>query len=274
MRTEFFYSTCKGIGLSSSVYLRNTYRTTRTQVTAVRAAVSIFQAGTCIVKNYAIGNITPGGMLEIKEQTLREQFKNQIVANDELLFSFSFLGLDGNADQAFAQEHQINYFAEEGFGFGSLLFDQMPVAEKATPPVVLIAPKIWLSPETEVYLVMATRSEAPQEGLRGLKLGLFDENGSCAHSWETTEVRNSANVLPIRKIFKDLDLSGRAFFNLFGFGNSSSTVLYTIIQDRKTGNLAIEHSLSPHYYFSGDRARVRRDVEGYDWAFQKGNSQC
>jgi hypothetical protein len=43
-------------------------------------------------------------------------------------------------------------------------------------------------------------------------------------------------------------------------GNSANCVLLTYIHNIKTNAIALEHSLSPHYYMTGDFARVRKEA--------------
>jgi hypothetical protein len=43
-------------------------------------------------------------------------------------------------------------------------------------------------------------------------------------------------------------------------GDGISCVLLTFIHNKKTDALALEHSLSPHYYMTGDFSRVRKEA--------------
>jgi hypothetical protein len=43
-------------------------------------------------------------------------------------------------------------------------------------------------------------------------------------------------------------------------GGASNYAIMGFITNDVTGSCALEHSLSPHYYFNGDRARVRAEA--------------
>ena len=43
-------------------------------------------------------------------------------------------------------------------------------------------------------------------------------------------------------------------------GESSACAILTFLQNTITGALALEHSLSPHYYMNGDFNKVRKEA--------------
>jgi len=265
---EFFYSTCKTAGLDSVVVLRNTPRNhcNDTELKPLEVFASIYQNGKSILK-LRLEDIQPGRFLEVKESYLRDKLKLSTQDTSELLISFSVNKIGSKVGDFFPQEHQINYFSDNPPGFCSVLFDQLPLFEQPRPPIILLAPKIWLNQETEVYLVVSNRTN-PSHGINSrLQFGVFSFDGECIAEWEETETTNSARVYPLHHIFKTTIPEDKTqnFYNVFGFGGSSSYVIYTIVKDKRSGNLAVEHSLSPHYYFNGDRIRARQDVLNFNW---------
>lgn len=268
---EFFYSTCLASGALTTSYIRNTNRSNRSAKTIVKhslmAELKVYHAGHLVLQNTP-QEILPGGYLKVSEEQIRNSLSTPDLKMSDLLISINLNKKNDPKDSFFSQEHQVVYTDAHKESSCSLLYDQMPIPSTSGTPIVLLAPKIWLRPGTEVFLIVANRSNSTDTQTRDLKFGLYSTQGHCLTTWACEEIRNSVKIFAIHDIIEKQTPQAKSgqFFNIFGYGGSSAYVLYTIIKDKATGNMAVEHSLSPHYYFSGDRSQVRQDVVSFEWS--------
>jgi hypothetical protein len=97
---------------------------------------------------------------------------------------------------------------------------------------------------------------------RELQIHVLDGSGASLAEETVSLPENSCYVFDVRK-----GLAGKArleedpkLFNVVARGGAASFAVVTFVINEKTGNMAVEHSLSPHYYVSTGLARVRAEA--------------
>lgn len=268
MQGQFIYATSRAIGLRVNSIIRNTSRVLNSSAeqSDMRIGICVYQCGKEIYKNTNYSVIKHGDFLEINEKDLplSVNFKH------ESLIIVSCSRGDGNG--YFPQEHQLNYESiESPSKMASVVYDQLPVisSELAKPrPILLLASKVWLSSKLNTYITFANSTPNKSEEKVIWDISLFDCSGSLVQEFQLKSSENDAHILNVKDILKKTAPFSKEIemYTLVSRGEVVSSVLLTFLKDETQGNIAVEHSLSPHYYINGDFSRVREEA----FIFQKG----
>lgn len=162
------------------------------------------------------------------------------------------------------QEHQVIYSDKVNQKISTVLYDSFPqITNQGKHPIVLLAPKIWVSKEINTYVIITNINENAftKNEFFPFQFDLLNENGDIIVSDKIT-IYNSTYVIDIRKILSDeINLTETLlFFTLVAKGGGdASCVINTLIKNDLTSSMAVEHSLYPAYYMSGNRDRLREE---------------
>lgn len=264
MLGQFIFSTCNHAGLNLTAILRNTSREGKQSQRGLstedmHVSLKIFHVGVLEFDAPDFATIPLGGHVEVSEKTC------PVLADDKREFLLIAHCKRGEGDQYFPQEHQVVYGRRESSRTTSLAYDQMPVVLGAkAKPIVLLAPKVWVSNDVNTFISFANVdnghfdrvAETPWE------ITFLAQNGKRLHILTLGLKQNGCYVLDVKSA-----LSGHVEFtdqlqmlNIVARGDGVWCVILTFVQNQRTGALALEHSLSPHYYMDGDFARVRKEA--------------
>jgi hypothetical protein len=152
----------------------------------------------------------------------------------------------------------------------SLLYDQLPLSKPGADPspIILLAPKVWVGAHVNSFVAFANTTEAlevRQQG-RPLTISVMTQAGHIVCSRDFHENENSVLLFDVRRAVRDhLELGPQpVFLTVLARGGASYFAIMAFVKNERTGNFALEHSLSPHYYMSGDQRRVRREALLFD----------
>jgi len=256
---RFMFPTCRVAGMEVSALLRNTPRqgdpiSPAMREVGVEVDLSIYQGGERVMHQPRYGSIGLGEVLSVNASKCPILAESS--ASEHLVVAHC--RLEGG-EGYFAQEHQITY-ERNGFSTG-LLYDQLPCSAPGRPlaPIVLLAPKAWVSDAINTYVVFCSIG-APVE--QELEIRLLDTQGDTVGVVEATIPVNSVYVLDVRSNVPADLLSGPrpAFCTVVARGGESQFVILTFVKNEIADTMALEHSLSPHYYVTGSLDRVRREA--------------
>lgn len=140
------------------------------------------------------------------------------------------------------------------------------LSNQPSPPIVLIASKIWVSELLNTYVVFANASESIAKPQEPLVLHIMAQDGSVIFKEVRNEKYNSCWIFDVKSAVQDKLALGKTPLSLtvVARGGSSNYVITTFVRNEEFGSIALEHSLSPHYYFTGDRRRVRKEALMFD----------
>ncbi|MBT8551988.1 hypothetical protein G6731_08485 [Polynucleobacter paneuropaeus] len=228
----------------------------------MHVSLKIFQAGEIVFEDPNFATIKENKFLELSSNTCPKIEDNQ---NESLVLA-QCRRADG--EHYFAQEHQLIYESRIGGNrTASLLYDQLPITNSTpkTNSILLLAPKAWLSNHVNTFICFANSNSAL--GYRPVKKNCFisflKQNGEILHTAKFNLHENDTFILDVKKtllgLIDGLD-DNLQFINIVARVDFAACVILTIIQNEKTGALALEHSLSPHYYMDGDFSKVRREA--------------
>jgi len=167
------------------------------------------------------------------------------------------------------QEHQVLY-STSNKKYATILYDQFPniVNLPKINPIVLLAPKIWLSTTINTYILITSINENNLDPSQRypFKIHILNEEGNiiltCNIDAYNRSVLLDIKALLSKKVSIDEKIS---FFTLVAKGGGNgATVISTLIQNLETNSLALEHSLNPGYYSSGNRTKIRKDALNFE----------
>lgn len=261
---QFIVPTCESMRLDIRVILRNTLRDDQTspspaQAEGLRVDLRVFERGAMILHRPEFGSVPFGGYLEVSTASCPGLLSP---GQDRLIVARCWL-----SDGSFApQEHQIVYQKRNTGIVSSLLYDQIPLLQsgRKPPPIVLLAPKAWVSRTVNTYVVFGNSSSNTVPTVQPEPMSIFVLSGDgrvIAH--QTRELlENDTLTFDVRAAIGEVVefTDAPAFFTVVARGGASSFIVVTFVHNEETGNFALEHSLSPHYYVTGDLGRVRREA--------------
>jgi hypothetical protein len=248
MQGQFIFATCNRAGLGLTALLRNTSRNDGKDPTGaneldMQVSLKVFHAGVLEYECADFATIRAGGFAEVSG-------RNCPLLKDEtrefLLLAHCRRAQD---DGYFAQEHQVIYESRPDGRTTSLLYDQMPVPGGASKinSILLLAPKVWVSTDVDTFITLANVG-AYVSGRSGGGIWHIDflaQNGARIHHVAVDLVQNGSHVIDVKDVAR---------------GETAMCAILTFLRNRRTHALALEHSLSPHYYMDGDFARVRKEA--------------
>lgn len=249
---QFLFASCHSIGFRARALMRNTARDTGTDdlLESMTVDVSVYRAGKLLATYPEFGEVRPEGMLEISAETCPE-----LGSDGEHLVLAQCSQKAGR--EYFPQEHQLIYEVPAHRTATTLLYDQIPVPVlgKTPSPIVLIAPKAWVSSELACWIVFATVASPIEENggfqSRPLEITVLDHQGTVVASDERVVRDHDVVIFDVREAVAGRPLSAKpVFFDVVARGGAGSFAIFTLLFNETTGACAIEHSLSPHYYAS------------------------
>jgi len=248
MQGQFIYATSRAAGLIVNSIIRNTSRilNSSAEQSDMHIELFIFQNGKQIYQNTSYSVIKHGAFLEINEKDL------PLNANHEGLIIVRCSR--GSEDGYFPQEHQLNYEPiESPSKVASVVYDQLPVilSESAKPRSIL-----------NTYISFANQTPFLTTTNVGWDISIFDCSGSLVKKIHLSSSENDVYILSVKDILKKTVpfSNNKEMYTLVARGELISSVLLTFLKNELTGNIAIEHSLSPHYYMDGDFSKVRKEA--------------
>jgi hypothetical protein len=262
MQGQFIFTTCNRADLSLTALLRNTPRddaAASADTPDMQVGLQVFHDGVLEYESADFATIPARGFAEVSPRTCP-------ILNDATR-EFLLLGRCRRAagDQYFPQEHQVIYESRADGRTTSLLYDQMPVpGTTKTNSILLLAPKVWLSAEVDTFIALANVGSysSGRSGGSSWQVDFLGQNGEQVHSMAVDLVQNASHVIDVKQV-----LAGRfavteelKMLTVVARGETGLCAILTFLRNRKTRALALEHSLSPHYYMDGDFARVRREA--------------
>ncbi|RYZ89722.1 MAG: hypothetical protein EOP04_06045 [Proteobacteria bacterium] len=265
-RGAFIFGTCRNGGMSVSCVLRNTSRgdggQMNDEVPTMYVGISIYQSGQLVFENLNYGEISSNGYLLVNES----DFALGPSGFDEFLLVAICSRETSDEAKYFPQEHQVKYRNDKSKKICTVLYDQIPVpiSGKTNPAIVIMAPKVWIGQDTNTFLLfngLASSSHLTTD--QALELFVFSSDGKVIAKTNILKTVNATNSIDLRDVLErsgvKIDSQGK-YYTVFGRGGAATYSILTILKNEKSGNLATEHTLSPHYYMSGDRALMRNDV--------------
>jgi hypothetical protein len=260
-------------GLSVKAFLRNTSRNGESLQPDMRRKgmsvdLRVFRFGQLEHHDPDFAKVPYNGVQEISATTCSEIHGNQ---SDLLIVARCSLP-DG--DGYFGQEHQLIYENLQTGAVSSLLYDQSPIPRvgSRSSPIVLLAPKIWLGKTLNSFVAFASTNSTLQPGVqaRPLKITVLTQKGEiiCANEYPLME--NSTFLFDVKEaVSEKMEITDApVLLTIVAKGGASSFAIMTFAINESTGNFALEHSLPPDYYISGDRQRVR--LEALEFGAAKG----
>ena len=263
MQGQFLFSTCNRAGLSMRALLRNTARNDgggAENESDTEVGLKVFHEGVLEYDCAKFATVPPDGYAEVSAQQcpiLRDERR------DFLLVAHCTRGGDTGY---FAQEHQVIYESRQDGRTTSLLYDQMPVpgGKPKMNSILLLAPKVWISTDVDTFITLANVGGYDPGRVSGShwQIDFLGQDGAKIHSIAADLAQNASHVIDVKEM-----LAGRLeptsdlkMLTVVARGETAMCAILTFLRDRRTCALALEHSLSPHYYMNGDFARVRKEA--------------
>jgi hypothetical protein len=221
-------------------------------------SLKVFHAGVLEYESASFASIPYGEYAEVSEDScpiLADEHK------EHLLIAHC---RRGGGDQYYAQEHQLIYEPGSGGRTTSLVYDQLPVGSGKTSSILLLAPKAWVSRDVDTFICVANAGNPRSGGATGSswQIEFLEQGGSIIHALSLDLVQNGSHLIDVKR-----ELQGHfvvsdqpKMLTVVARGDSAGAVILTFLVNRKTQAVALEHSLSPHYYMNGDLSRVRREA--------------
>lgn len=266
MDGQFIFSTAQRLGLTVRAFIRNTGANGDTMLIEQRPALSVdlrvFEGGQLARHNPQFATIPYGEVQEISLHNCPEL--HSPAGSDRLVVARC--SFPSEKKGYFAQGHQLIYSNPQSGKFTSLIYDQLPLlpANARPSPIILLAPKIWVSRQVNSFVVFANGWDTlePARQPEPLVLTLLDEKGQTVLQQEQVLWRNDSWIFDAREALKTCRpvTENAQFYTLVARGGASTYAILTFIMNSDTGNLALEHSLAPAYYLTGALARVRNEA--------------
>lgn len=260
------FSTLQSLGLEVSAFLRNTARgvSAGDAVPEMSVELTLFQEGQPIFHDQSFATLSSNGICEISSGTCSAIAESE--AEKLVVVRCSRPGGEG---KYFSQEHQVTFKQKQSGKYCFLVYDQLPISPvaKKPSPIVVFAPKVWVGQELSTYLIFCNSRDTQIAGKSApLEIKIMSEDGSILHSMNLEPSYNDVTVVNLKEELKGkITIESEArFFSAVARGGSSQFVVYTMIVNEKTGNMALEHSLPPIYYSTGDMRKIRQEALCFD----------
>lgn len=275
MQGQFIFSTCNRADLSLTALLRNTARDHRAGAgqggaadgggaavgeSDMRVGLRVFHAGVLEYERDEFATVPADGFAEVSARTC------PLLGDETREFLLLARCRRGAGEGYFPQEHQVTYTSRQGGRSTSLLYDQMPIpggAPKANS-ILLLAPKVWISDDVDTFIALANvggYSSGRSAGSRW-QIDFLAQSGAKIHGVSVDLVQNASHLIDVKRTLAGRFEVGGALrmLTVVARGDTGMCAILTFLCNRRTRALALEHSLSPHYYMNGDFARVRKEA--------------
>jgi hypothetical protein len=263
MLGQFIFHTCNHAGLSLKALLRNSVRNGvlkghEPNAEKMEVSLKIFHAGTPVFNEPNFCTISSGDYFEISESNC------PILADNTREFTLVAYCKRGEGALYFPQEHQVIYSRKGESRTTSLVYDQLPIfVDSKFKPIILLAPKVWISNDVNTFISFTNGDDGADEVVETeWKIDFIAQNGEIIHTSRLSLKQKDVYILDVKAtLIERLELTDQLqMINVVARGESTACVILTFLQNKKTGALALEHSLSPHYYMNGDFNRVRNEA--------------
>jgi hypothetical protein len=263
MQGQFIFSTCKAAGLRMRALLRNAARggepaRSDADTSEMKVSLKVFHAGVLEYESASFASIPYGEYAEVSDDTC------PILADERKEYLLIAHCRRGDGDQYFAQEHQLIYEPRSGGRTTSLIYDQLPVASGKINSILLLSPKAWVSNDVDTFICIANVGNPRSDGVAGSswQIEFLEQSGARIHALSLELAQNGSHLIDVKRELQDhIVLSEQPqMLTVVARGSTVGAVILTFLVNRKTQAVALEHSLSPHYYMNGDFSRVRREA--------------
>jgi hypothetical protein len=265
MQGQFIFSTCNRASVNLTALLRNTARESidgaaGTAKSDMRVSLNVFHAGALEYECADFATVPADGFAEVSARTC------PILKDDTRELLLLARCQRGQGDGYFPQEHQVIYESRQDGRTTSLLYDQLPVLSGTpkTNSILLLAPKVWISVDIDTFITLANVGSYANGRSTGSswRIDFLAQSGEMIHSVSADLVQNGSHVIDVKESLAGrLDLTGEPrMLTVVARGETAMCVILTFVRNHRTRALALEHSLSPHYYMNGDFARVRKEA--------------
>ncbi|HEV2643618.1 MAG TPA: hypothetical protein VGT98_12960 [Candidatus Elarobacter sp.] len=259
---QFIFPTCEAAGLRVAAYLRNTPRgEMMSSAPDLAVDLQVFEHGTLVAHEPTFGVIPLGGVLEVSERTcaaLASSGRERLVV--------ARCSTPDGSETYFPQEHHLSYENVRTGVFDSLLYDQLPIVKpgRRASPIILLAPKAWVGRDLNSFVAFANVGAPGESSMQSepLVISVLRTTGELLTTQVIEEPVNSALLFDVHAALGDDPLVAGAptLVNVVARGGASKYAIMTFVVNHATGNFALEHSLSPHYYVTDGLARVRSEA--------------
>ena len=262
LRGQFLFHTFNFAGLTLKPLLKNSIRNgisgeIKSNASNISVSLKAYHQGNLAFQEDEFCEITSGSYFEISDKNC------SILRDTENDYTLIAHCRRGDGEQYFPQEHQVTYQSKENSRQTSLLYDQLPSLGLSPKPIVLLAPKVWVSKDINTIISFTNGDDGEKFSIETQwKIDFILQNGEIIHTMKIYLKTKNSYFLDVKSILIGLlNLTERLqMITVVARGESSACVILTFLQNTKTGALALEHSLSPHYYMNGDFSRVRREA--------------
>ena len=272
MQGQFVFATAHGAGLGVRALLRNTVRGAHAgegaEVASMQVGLKVWHEGKLVDEQPSFARIAPGGHMELSASScavLGDRTRDYLVSAHCRREA---------GDQYFAQEHQLVY--EGGGRSTSLLYDQLPIpgGKIRVNSILLLAPKVWVGGGLDTYICIADIGAPGGVERSRWQFEILGQDGQRVHSFAREFAVNGAYVIDVRRELAGHEVASGPprMLTLTARGETVGAAILTFVRNLETQALALEHSLSPHYYMNGDFARVRREAFTWPAATTPGDS--
>jgi hypothetical protein len=211
----------------------------------------IYLDGEMVYKKENYAEIPFNGFYELKSSDIDFQFDR----SKEYLIMVRGIKERDN-DKTISREYVINYHNTNFPRRKSMLiFDAFPHVEnkKSYAPITLLAHKCWLSSEVDCAIYFCNMNSGVTEktlSSQPLSISIVSESGEIIAKHDAPIYLNSAYKFDVRdhlpqSIILDQKLK---FFNVIAAGHDAQFSIFTVMKNKVSGALAMEHSLPPYYY--------------------------
>ena len=248
-------------GLSAKALLRNTERGGEDfdRRPGISVDLRVFRGGLLQYRDENFTNIPLNGLVEISSDTCPA-----IAGDQSNLLIVARCSLPG-ADGYFGQEHQLIYENRKTGAVSSLLYDQLPVPPQSASmsPIVVIAPKVWIGRSINSFVAFPSTNSRIDPGTqrRPLDVKVLDERGRVVVTKQVSLQENSTLLFDVKESLSgniEIDDTPK-LFTVVAKGGAAMFAVVTFTINEATGNFALEHSLPPMYYASGNMQRIRSE---------------
>lgn len=260
---QFIFHTNNLAGLKMKAILKNKQSNSPQSFQQdLEVSLQVFCQGSLISNVEKFCTIEPEGYFQITEDNC------ELLADRQKEYMLVAHCKKGDELEYFPQEHQVLFSVRDHFQETSLVYDQLPAFVTKPKTILLLAPKVWISVNVNTVISFANSNDLAinSSNTSPWKIDFLAQDGKIIRTIQRDFKQNDVYLLDVKaellgyvKIRDSLQM-----ISVVARGISVGCVILTFIKNEKTGALALEHSLSPHYYMNGDFDRVRAEAFVFD----------
>ncbi len=143
-------------------------------------------------------------------------------------------------------------------------YEQMPIrsADASFAPIILLSHATWVGPHRNSFIVFCNAVEGAGMQSHPLELALLDDTGATVCAESILVRHNDVHLLDAKAMLRRAGVEAEhdGFYTAIGRGGAGTFIVLCIVLDLRSGNIALEHTMSPHTFMKGDRVRLRREA--------------